>query len=286
MAQWSVQDIPWDRFDASQVDPKLVPLIKAACMVEHNGHDYGRYLSEVFHDDDELKRDIAVWAEEEVKHGEALRRWAERADPTFDFEKSFALFTEGYKLPMNVDASVRGSRVGELVARCVVETGTSSYYTAIADATNEPALEAICRKIAADEFRHYKLFYTHLKTYLDKEKIGALRRLRIALSRIAESEDDELAYAFYAAHYDGTPYDYQLCMKRYQAGALAVYRRENLDRMTAMVWKAAGIKPYQWAQNLSAQLAWKLLTRKRASLAAYKMPVAAYAHPSEQRMAA
>ena len=48
----------------------------------------------------------------------------------------------------------------------MVEIGTSSYYTALADATKEPVLQIICRQIAADEFRHFKLFYDHLRRYL------------------------------------------------------------------------------------------------------------------------
>ena len=58
--------------------------------------------------------------------------------------------------------SSRGSRCGELVARCIVETGTSSYDTALMDAVEEPVLKEICRNIAADELRHYKLFYDHV----------------------------------------------------------------------------------------------------------------------------
>ena len=45
---------------------------------------------------------------------------------------------------------------------------------AVAD---EPVLKVICHKIAGDEFRHYKLFYTHLQRYLAKEKPGLPRRL-------------------------------------------------------------------------------------------------------------
>ena len=58
-------------------------------------------------------------------------------------------FTEGYRLPLEATASVRGSRNGELVARCVVECGTSSFYTAIRDATDEPVLKMVAAKIAA-----------------------------------------------------------------------------------------------------------------------------------------
>ena len=49
------------------------------------------------------------------------------------------------------DRSRRGSRAGEMVARCIVETGTSSYYTALREAAAEPVLQEICRRIAADE---------------------------------------------------------------------------------------------------------------------------------------
>ena len=49
-----------------------------------------------------------------------------------------------------------------MIARCVVESGTSSYYSAIRDATEEPVLQEIAGRIAADEYRHYKLFYDTL----------------------------------------------------------------------------------------------------------------------------
>ena len=50
-----------------------------------------------------------------------------------------------------------------MIARCVVESGTSSYYSAIRDATDEPVLKEIAGRIAADEYRHYKLFYDTLQ---------------------------------------------------------------------------------------------------------------------------
>ena len=61
-------------------------------------------------------------------------------------------------------------------------------------------LQQICRHIAADEFRHFKLFYDHMRRYLARENIGLLRRLRIAAGRIGESEDDELAYAWHCGN--------------------------------------------------------------------------------------
>jgi rubrerythrin len=243
MAHWTLDQIPWQDFDAAKVDPDIVKLVKAAALVEYNGGDYATYLNNVFHDDDGFRAIADNWAQEEVQHGEALARWAKLADPAFDFQDAFRRFTDGFKIPLEVSASVRGSRAGELVARCIVETGTSSYYTALAEACDEPVLNAICRKIAADELRHYKLFYTHLNRYLAQEGLGAWGRLRIAISRITESEDDELAFAYYAANHAAEPYERKRFSSAYARRAYAYYRPPHIQRGIAMVLKAAGLNP-------------------------------------------
>ncbi|MGH7185642.1 MAG: ferritin-like domain-containing protein, partial [Pseudomonadota bacterium] len=159
MKAWTLADIPWHRFDPAKVDPEMVKIVKAAAMVEFNGGDYATYLCNVFHDDVNFQAAARRWAREEIQHGEALGRWAGLADPSFDFETAFRRFAGGFRLPLEATESVRGSRTGELIARCIVEAGTSSYYSALAEASDEPVLKAICRNIAGDEFRHYKLFY-------------------------------------------------------------------------------------------------------------------------------
>lgn len=261
MTAWTVDDVAWHEFEADKIKPELVSLVKAACMVEHNGYDYARYLCEVFADDLEFQGVIKQWAEEEVKHGIVLRKWAELADPGFDFDKSFEMFKTGYKLPVNVKSSVRGSGCGELIARCVVETGTSIYYTAMKEYSDEPVLKAVSAKIAADEFRHYKLFYDHLNNYIRKENIGFLRRVGVALGRIAESEDDELAYAFFAAHHNGVSgqYNRRLYTKKYFACVMKLYRKPHIDRMTSMVFKAVGIRTNTILNKIFSYAAWNTL---------------------------
>ncbi len=200
MKHWRLEDVPWDRFDPARLDREMIGLVKAAAMVERNGTDYAVYLGRVFHDDPDFRGAADRWAVEEVQHGDALGRWAMLADPSWDYGAAFARYRAGYRLPLEATASVRGSRTGELIARCMVETGTSSYYAALSEATEEPVLKEICRRISADEFRHFKLFYDHMRRYLKREQIGLLRRLRIALGRIGESEDDELAYAWHCGN--------------------------------------------------------------------------------------
>jgi hypothetical protein len=264
MKHWSMDDVAWDSFDASRVDPGIVPLVKAAAMVEKNGLDYAVYLGRVFVDDPDFRQASEYWAVEEVQHGDALGKWSTLADAGWDFAAAFERYRNGYKLPLDADASVRGSRTGELIARCMVETGTSSYYTALGDATAEPVLKQVCKLIAADEYRHFKLFYDHMKRYLAREKLGLVSRVRIAAGRITESEDDELAYAFHCGNEpEGMAYDHERCIAGYMSRAMGFYKWKHVERSTGMVLKSVGLPPRGRLSEGAAKLAWALLQRRR-----------------------
>ena len=268
MKHWQIEDIGWDLFDPAKVDPAIVPLVKAAAMVERNGTDYGIYLRRVFRDDPDFIMAADHWSIEEVQHGDALGRWAEMADPGWDFLTAFDRYRAGYKLDLTADASIRGSLTGELVARCMVETGTSSYYMALAEATAEPVLQQVCRLIAADEFRHFKLFYDHMRRYLARERISFIQRLRIAAGRITESEDDELAFAYHCGNQpEGDAYDHGKCIGAYMGKAMEVYRFRHVERGMGMVFKTIGLPPRGRLSDMSARLAWRFLQRRRRRLA-------------------
>ncbi|TPW34734.1 acyl-ACP desaturase [Oecophyllibacter saccharovorans] len=259
MKHWTIDQLDWEAFDPSKLDPALIPLIKAASVVERNAPDYTRYLQHVFADDAEFSTLAESWADEEVQHGDALGRWAMLADPEWDYKDAFRRYREAYRIDTDLDTSIRGSRTGELIARCMVETGTSSYYSALADATEEPVLKQLCKQIAADEFRHFKLFYDHMKRYLAREKLGRWARLRIALGRVMESEDDELATAYHITNEPvALPYDHGRCTAAYMAGALGVYRQKHFDRVTAMILKASGLTPRSGLQRGLARVAYGL----------------------------
>lgn len=261
---WTIEELPWDQLAPEKVAPETLRVAKAAALVEYNGHIYADYLCNVFHDDPVFQQVARDWAVEEVQHGEALGRWAERVDPSWDFQAAVQRFRDGYRIDTGATDSKRGSRAGELVSRCIVETGTSSYYTALAESTEEPVFKQICKHIAADELRHYKLFYDHLKRYLEAEKLNRLQRLMISLSRINETEDDELAYAYYAANHWTRPYDRAENYSEYTKLAYSYYRPHHLDRMVAMVFKASGLKPQGWLHDMAAKFAYSRMRKKAA----------------------
>jgi hypothetical protein len=264
MKHWTLDQIAWDTFDPSKVDPGIVPLVKAAALVEKNGVDYAIYLNNVFTGDPDFSRAADNWAVEEVQHGDALGRWGQIADPGWSFDAAFDRYRAGYKIDVKADASIRGSRTGELIARCMVETGTSSYYTALGEATEEPVLRQVCRLIAADEYRHFKLFYDHMKRYLAREKLSFPKRLRVAAGRIGESEDDELAYAYHCGNETpDTPYSHERCITGYMGRAMDYYRFRHIERGMGMVFKSIGLEPRGRMSDLAAKGAWKLLQWRR-----------------------
>jgi hypothetical protein len=40
MKHWRLEDLAWNRFDPTRAEPEVIPLVKAAAMVERNGTDY------------------------------------------------------------------------------------------------------------------------------------------------------------------------------------------------------------------------------------------------------
>jgi rubrerythrin len=270
---WTLDEVAWEAFDPAAVDPVMLAAIKAAALVEYNAPDYVTYLKRVFHDAGQpMLENIERWGTEESQHGRALGRWAEIADPGFNLEAAFARFRQGYRPAHFVgdDAdSVRGSRRAEMIARCVVESGTSSYYSAIRDATDEPVLKEIAGRIAADEYRHYKLFYETLHNQ-DEPDMGFLRKLWVAVTRVRESDDDELAYAWYCANVPvsqeaAQPYDRKLHSRLAAKTGMTIYRRRHIEKLVQMVAKAVGANPHGKLADWGGALLWRMLQKKAAA---------------------
>ncbi|HSZ12056.1 MAG TPA: ferritin-like domain-containing protein, partial [Rhizomicrobium sp.] len=269
---WTLDDIRWEQFDATRVEPSLLAALKAASLVEYNAPDYVIYLKRVFAGSDaRTLADIEQWGIEETQHGLALGRWCELADPSFDFEVAFARFRAGYR-PAHFESgegSIRGSKRSEMIARCVVESGTSSFYSAIRDAADEPVLKEVAGRIAADEFRHYKLFYETLNRQ-DEVDPPFWRKLLTAVSRVNESDDDELSYAYYCGNVPAereavTPYRREEFARAYHIRAMTLYRRHHVRKLVQMIAKAIGTDPQSRLTEAASALLWRML-RVRAGL--------------------
>lgn len=270
MTGWTLDDIHWHDFDATRVDPDLLAVVKTAALVEANAPDYVAYLHGVFADDAAFRAAIDRWGEEEARHGAALGRWAALADPGFDFARALADFRAGYRIPVDATASIRGSRAAELVARQVVETGTSSFYSAIRDATAEPVLKSLAARIAADEFAHYRLFQRHFARYHAAAPLPVTTRLHVAATRFAEAEDDELGWAWFAANVlpgdRAAVYRTGEHTRAYSTRALRLYRRPHIENGVRMLLRAVALNHNGALYRLASAALWRL-TQVRTALA-------------------
>ncbi|MEJ2508857.1 MAG: ferritin-like domain-containing protein [Gammaproteobacteria bacterium] len=195
---WTLDDIDYAAVDPRRLDgePALLYLVAGASFVEIASDLYTRNLIEYFDGDDELQDWLrSRWEREEVQHGHALRRYVRAAWPDFDWDGAFAAFYADYS-PLCKTELLGPTRALELAARCVVETGTASYYTVIERVSPEPVLTDLAGRIRSDEVRHYKYFYRYFRRYNERESVSRPQVFRTLASRLREVDDEDAYVAF------------------------------------------------------------------------------------------
>ena len=270
MALWNFDKIQWQNFDPSLVDERLLRLAKGACLVESNADDYVKYLTNIFRGDDEFCEEIREWGEDENMHGAALARWVKLVEPSFNFEKSFEKFRVVHPIAIDAEASIRGSRARELVARCMVETGTASYYSALSDASREPVFKQICKYIAADEVHHYKLFLKKLDKYKKLDGLSFWKRFQTVLERSIEVEDEELSLAFACGNYPDREIrreDHKGYVQEFMAHATGIYRKPHIEKATRLAMNAAGLPNKKWLSKPLSSVLYGAVKLRQRSLA-------------------
>ena len=197
---WSVDDIPYHAlaYDRVRDDQRLFHILASASFIEITADLYTRNLIEFFQDDGEVVEWLERrWEREELQHGAALKRYVQTAWPDFDWEAAYKLFFAEYSQCCTVE-QLAGTRALEMAARCVVETGTATFYRMLSDLSREPVLKRLAAEISADEVRHYKHFYRYFQRYRSVEQPSRVSILRALLNRAAEVESEDAFYAFKA----------------------------------------------------------------------------------------
>jgi rubrerythrin len=202
---WSVEDIDFSRIDLARARPDedLFYLVACASFVECGSDLYTHNLVQYYQGDPEVEQWLREqWEQEELQHGAALRAYVAHVWPEFDWERAYRGFLEEYSQYCKVEL-LEPTRAQELAARCVVETGTSTYYRALARATDEPVLKHLAGLIANDEVNHYKHFYQYFRRYRRQEKVGRSRVFGTLSRRTLElkSEDADCAIRHVARVY-------------------------------------------------------------------------------------
>jgi hypothetical protein len=139
------------------------------------------------------------------------------------------------------NASIRGSKTAELLSRCAVESGTSTYYKAIAESVDDQVLKLICTRLAKDEINHFSVFRRKMDELKATEQFGFLHLLKMSLSRLVELEDDQVSYAYYIGLGTQQPYGRRLYSKLMIRAAYGLYTKQRISELIKLNLRALGI---------------------------------------------
>jgi hypothetical protein len=203
---WCIEDIAYSAIDRSCVagDEQLFYLLTSASFIETGSDTYTRNLVAHFADQPDVAQWLSAhWESEELQHGRTLERYVQTVWPQFPWQAAYDSFFTEYSRLCTVEALNAGAL--EMVARCVVEMGTSTYYQALrtlAQSAGEPVLVDLLGRIRADEVGHYKHFLACFKTLKAQQPVSRWRVVKVLNARLKElrESDSDVALRHVWAH--------------------------------------------------------------------------------------
>ncbi len=201
MAKWDYNKINYENIDDSKLkDNKfLFDIICTASFIEITSNIYEQNLIKFYKEDEEIVSWLKqTWMPEEIQHGKSLRKYINTIWKDFDWDEAYSDFKKEY-IPLCKLEYLQKSEAKEMLARMVVETGTSTFYKAIskyANDLNEPILKKIAENISKDEIYHFEIFEKYFKKYCKKENISKTEIIKILYSRLKEASNEDVKIAF------------------------------------------------------------------------------------------
>ena len=215
-SHWTLADIEWDQIDRNRVrnNQNTAYVIAAASFVETAADLYTANLVKHFPDPSAQQWLMNHWQPEELQHGLALRTYVEAVWPELDWEQNYSHFLAEYSQLCTME-ELENSRALEMVARCVVETGTSSFYRTIEHSCDEPVLKYLTGLIRKDEISHYNHFRHFFEEYQKQENISRTGIVRSLYRRLNEVETEDAYFGLKHAYLMHHP-DEQFNHKQYE----------------------------------------------------------------------
>ena len=176
------------------------------------------------------------WNKGEVEHGKALKRYATSVWKSFDWEAAYNRFYAEYQHCCTV-GRMQPTKALEMLARCVTESGSATFYKWLSLSTSEPILASLMKRMWHDEVRHYKYFLRFFRYYALEERLGKIEIFTTMVRRSVQfkSEDAYIAfkYAWEAWHGEGSfkPRHYRHFMQEIRDRSRRLYPYEMLLRM-------------------------------------------------------
>ncbi len=187
-------------------DEFLFYLVTFASFIEIASDTYSKTLSVYFanNEDNEISSWLNdEWENEEIQHGNALKKYVQTIWPNFDWKGAYGKFSNDY-LPLCTVDNLQQSKAKEMLARMIIETGTSTFYKAMeayANDIQEPVLQKIAHLIHKDEIQHYGHFSRHFTKYNKEEKNTRTKLIKVIYQRLIKVDSEDIFLAYRAIYY-------------------------------------------------------------------------------------
>ncbi|WP_225721267.1 ferritin-like domain-containing protein [Candidatus Vallotiella sp. (ex Adelges kitamiensis)] len=256
---WRIEDIDLSQIVRlrAAVNEDLLLLLCAASFIESGSDLYTSNLSAFFESDPEVFGWLNQhWENEELQHGRALKAYINNVWPDFDWGLGFKNFLDEYSKICSLEAFEKTWAL-EMVARCVVETGTATLYRAINEYSDEPVLKTITDNIRNDEVRHYKYFLKFFKKYNQIEGNSRFSVLSALIRRAMEikNEDSEIALR----HVFLVRYPAQVYNKTYMREKIARVNKLMRTHISIDMCVKMLLKPLDLPSNIQTVLQYPLV---------------------------
>ncbi|MDO5290968.1 MAG: ferritin-like domain-containing protein [Pseudomonadota bacterium] len=190
---WQIEQIDFSRIDHSRIAHRedLFYLLTSASFIESGSDLYTSNLVSHYAGYPDVAAWLSEhWEQEELQHGRAFECYVKAAWPQFPWQQAFESFIAEYGPLCNVE-ELESDRALELAARCVVETGTTTYYQTLRGLSEEPVLTDLLGRIRADEVSHYKHFLSYFKQLREAQPMSRLRVAKVVYKRLLELRESD-----------------------------------------------------------------------------------------------
>jgi hypothetical protein len=199
LTKWRVENIDFSKVQKELIkkDELMFYLLTTASFVEITSDLYTNNLIKKYGGkSEELAKWLdSVWEFEELQHGRALKAYVEYVWEDFDWDSAYKSFFEEYS-KLCTTGVLKEEVSLEMVERCVVETGTSTFYKFLESVVNEPLLKELASDIKNDEISHYNVFKTYHEENREAEGVSRWEILKAIIDRIKEVETDDTKIAY------------------------------------------------------------------------------------------
>jgi len=210
--RWHYEDIDYNLVNKEAIKniDFLFYLITSASFIEITSDVYEKNLAQFYKDNQTLVGWLEnVWEPEELQHGKALKKFVNTVWPEFNWERAYERFKK-YYLPHCTLDEFQPTKAKEMLARMVVETGTSTFYKALENYSKDidtPILAQIAHNISKDEVYHYEKFEEGYRFYNNEEKLGRDDIIKVIYDRLKEVDGEDGRLAFKAIWEEKSPYE-------------------------------------------------------------------------------